>query len=532
MNLNHNTFQKDIKNTFVPISIIILIFIAITIYRFNSFYASIPDDTFIYFRYAHNIANGFGFVYNINSLPVEGYSSFLYLMVLTLFEFIGVKAINVFVYLGVVSNLLSLLVISHYFLRILKVSSVTALTTILLIILTPNFLYYTTSGMETSLYSFLVITSVVITVKSYLEKRLPFLVGFMWALTSLARFEASAIFLFLLVINLLLDVKSQRIDSNYYYKLLMGFAVIFIPYFIWRWDYFGQFFPNTYYDKTGGGFYQFSGGVLYVLDSFRQNFGGTSVILFFFLIFISKQNLKQYEVYTIGFLIIFYSFVIIILGGDHFGYGRFLTPVFLLFFLLVGLGIENFFNIVKFKKFIVIPTLLFICACISFRSLKVEIFPISNKSTPYFDNGIKDYNWIKGFALMGKALKKIEVENKTIALVPIGAIGYYSDYEIFDMLGLVDPVIANQEFDKKYIKTWRPGHDKGDGKYILSKKPYFIQLTDYITKDPQKNPGNFNLQYKSVSEIWESEDFHNNYEFFPIKISGGYYNLYRRVNNL
>ena len=76
------------------------------------------------------------------------------------------------------------------------------------------------------------------------EKRLPFLVGFMWALTSLARFEAITILLCLLVINLLLDVKNHRIDKNYYYKLLIGFGVIFIPYFVWgaTWSFYGSSF--------------------------------------------------------------------------------------------------------------------------------------------------------------------------------------------------------------------------------------------------------------------------------------------------
>ena len=45
--------------------------------------------------------------------------------------------------------------------------------------------------------------------------------------------------------------------------------------------------------------------------------------------------------------------------------------------------------------------------------------------------------------------------------------------------------IAREPFVEKYIKNWRPGHNKGDGYYILSQKPEYIQLVEYLTTSPQ-----------------------------------------------
>ena len=33
---------------------------------------------------------------------------------------------------------------------------------------------------------------------------------------------------------------------------LAAFAALFVPYFLWRWHYYGWLFPNTYYVKSSG----------------------------------------------------------------------------------------------------------------------------------------------------------------------------------------------------------------------------------------------------------------------------------------
>jgi len=97
------------------------------------------------------------------------------------------------------------------------------------------------------------------------------------------------------------------------------------------------------------------------------------------------------------------------------------------------------------------------------------------------------------------------------------------------MVGIVDPVIAHEKLVEKSLKKWTPGHTKGDGKYILSRKPKYIQLTDYLTRKPLEIPHKRSLQFTSVEQFWESEEFHRDYEFYPIEvIDGWYYNLFRR----
>ena len=44
------------------------------------------DDAFISFRFAQNFANGLGLLYNPGLAPIEGYSNFLWVLWLSLFE--------------------------------------------------------------------------------------------------------------------------------------------------------------------------------------------------------------------------------------------------------------------------------------------------------------------------------------------------------------------------------------------------------------------------------------------------------------
>ncbi len=72
------------------IFISLLAYFAIFNFLRNSYlYTTILDDAYIFFRYAENIVNGYGFVWNIGEVPVEGYTSFLYLSTLIIAKFLA-----------------------------------------------------------------------------------------------------------------------------------------------------------------------------------------------------------------------------------------------------------------------------------------------------------------------------------------------------------------------------------------------------------------------------------------------------------
>lgn len=310
-----------------------------------------------------------------------------------------------------------------------------------------------------------------------------------------------------------------------------------------RYLYFTQFIPNTLYAKAGFELQQILGGMKYIIDSYKSIFGGFGFILLIPLI-ISLKHIKTNEIIFISVLIIsIFSFSIVLIGGDHFANGRYLMPIIPFIVILIGIGFEIILklidvNIVKYIFIFIFLFAFFIKAgtfllntnhIVIFHTSKHKLETLEASAKSKINKSISDSRTaMLTFKEMGIALKRFSATN-SIATVPIGAIGYFSKLKIYDMVGLTEPQIAKENFDPNYIDSWRPGHDKGNGEFILSKKPTFIQIIDYFTKIPQAEPDQFAMQYKSVAEIWESKDFHMNYQFSPIKLENGwYYNLYKR----
>jgi hypothetical protein len=314
---------------------------------------------------------------------------------------------------------------------------------------------------------------------------------------------------------------------------------------VFRQIYFGSIIPNTLKAKSGFEIQQVIGGLVYALKSYKLVFGGTGILLIIPFIYSLRTVKINYTILISLILVIVYTLSIIFVGGDHFEFGRYFMPVIPFILILIGKGSEDIFYSIH-KRYIRVFFIFLLFSAVFYKTGKTfvdtESFEIifHNKSElnslKFYPESIKDKLinsnriWMLTFKEMGQTLLKLGNNNSSIACVPIGAIGYFSNFRIFDMVGLVDTKIASEKFDSKYIETWRPGHDKGDGYYILYKKPDYIQLTDYFTKSPQQEPGDHAMQYKSIVEIWNSKNFHKDYRFFPIKLDNGwYYNLYKKI---
>lgn len=517
-----------------------LIYLAQLIYTIDNHF--LIDDSFIYLRYTRNISQGFGFVWNPGEQPTEGFTSILYLLILVVFQKVNLPTIIVMPTISMLCSLF-VLVMSWSLAGLLNPNHDTEnFIAIVLIGLSPTFMFWNVSGMDIAFFSLLVIISVLVYI-NYMHKKYPaWLVGFIFALTSLARPEG----IYLFIVTLLFDtfINHKRLISRDTLVILLVFSVIYVPIFVWNWKYFGYPLPNTYYAKTGDMStikFQLLGGIIYLSKSLAGLIVSLGIPLLLLLIEIRKvrwMNITSSKEITYILILIITSWGgIVVSGGDHFAWGRFLMPTIPLATLLVIVVclpsvLEN--NKIKNNLLKIIAITTIAISVVYWQPWKF-IFPEFKKtSLPAPNKNNLEYYpyWDSSFISMGKTLRAHIPENASIAVVPIGAIGYYSNMEVIDMVGIVDRVIAHEPLDPNYAKTWRPGHDKGDGHYILSREPDYIQLIDPLTSVPSPGLDEFAKQYKSKVEIWESPEFHTNYEFFPIKTEEGwYYNLYRRINS-
>src|SRR5205807_10478401 len=105
-----------------------------------------------------------------------------------------------------------------------------------------GFACWSSGGLETALFTFLVTLGFAL----HLEER-PW-AGLAFAAAAMTRPEG-LLFFALGCLHRLLAMPGRRIDG----RALALFAGLYVPYFAWRYHYYGWLFPNTYYIKSSGG---------------------------------------------------------------------------------------------------------------------------------------------------------------------------------------------------------------------------------------------------------------------------------------
>src|SRR5215470_4166703 len=119
-------------------------------------YRFLTDDAFISFRYARNLSRGLGLVFNPGSERVEGYTNFLWVLILAALDRLGLppeRAANV---LSLVATAGLWTVVVGFALRTFTRSWL-ALVPAFGLALTRSVAVWSTSGLETRLFELLVI---------------------------------------------------------------------------------------------------------------------------------------------------------------------------------------------------------------------------------------------------------------------------------------------------------------------------------------------------------------------------------------
>ncbi len=210
------------------------------------------DDPYITYRYARNLARGNGLIWNVGEAPVEGYTTFLWAIIHAPFIKMGVSPLFVS---RLVSTFAGLALIACVLSPINQVvRSVTwRFTLAMLIALCPVLHFYGQSGMETLAFtSFLAIGALLWAGSQAQSHRAPWLLGasLCFGLAILTRPEAVLVFGMVALFECCLPRESRA--KGDIWCLLGPFFALWLPYFLWRWHFYGYLFPNTYYAKHSG----------------------------------------------------------------------------------------------------------------------------------------------------------------------------------------------------------------------------------------------------------------------------------------
>ena len=205
------------------------------------------EDAYITFRFSKNLADGNGPVFNPGE-RVEGYSNPLWMFSIAMARKLGLDMVSYSRMAGALFNTLALLLVWYIPWRWFAIRGPASLAGPVLYLLCLPLQFYAASGLETSLYTFLVIASAA---------------AIMWAGASAGRCTAAFFVLLLTALT-----RPEGVIFCAFYCLWLGwrflykkeslkpflpgiilFALLYGAFLAWRLSYYGMPLPNTYYAK-------------------------------------------------------------------------------------------------------------------------------------------------------------------------------------------------------------------------------------------------------------------------------------------
>ncbi len=490
--------QPDNISRYIGIIAVVaaLIICALAVYTNRAFY---HDDAFITLRYADNFLHGHGLVWNPGE-RVEGYSNFGFLMLVVIAGKMGLnlqmatRVIN-FIALFVMVAVLTRLAFGRK--KASPAGENLGLIPAIIILTSFPLIVWALGGLEGPVFSMWCLLGMLYIIKNHSSKHLA-LAGLFFALAVLTRMDG-LLFVGVALLYLFWTSSGTRLKSV---GIFVGaFLVVYLPYFIWRMAYYGDLLPNTFYVKAGGvSWSQIVRGLKYV-----GHFAITPpyllpaiVALTIYVMFRRLCNRR------IGYLLLsigVYLAYIVWVGGDHMYAFRFLLPVIAasaLFIHAVNVGVQP-----RPNRFMTGMIYLIVLAAVSLQFLNHEINPRKIDNAAAVGKAVGEYieqNWPNG---------------SLVALNTAGSTPYFApDLRFIDMLGLNDRHIAHRRITT-YQLYWQhiPGHSKGDGAYVLSRRP------GYIILGPAAGNTAANPWFLSDLELAQSPEFLRDYTMHQVMLN-------------
>ena len=434
----------------------------------------VTDDAFICFRYALNLVEGNGLVWNPGEW-VEGYTNFLWTLILSVPIALGIDPVTFCFIVGPILSALTLYFTSLIAMELFQ-SKILALLTITLIGLNPTFSAFATSGLETQFLTCLQTTMLATLLQAVRTHTLSLsqalTLSLLGSAALLTRLDA------VLVVGLVLAISGLCLSNlgrgqQWIMRLALctPCASIIGVWFAWKFWYYGSILPNTFYAKVSG-LSNWALGLDYLWTFLRSYWLAPFPLLW---LFAGGQFLNKTArgAAILLLLLVIHSVYLISIGGDFMEF-RMLVPVLPIFVLLTVWIIFNYFTTPLLQTaFIAIVVIGAGHHYKTFRSNKIE--SVENLSA-HLNHESSD--WIG----IGQELRRVfsETMDARIAVTASGAISYYSKLYSLDMLGLSDPWIARHGI--RILS--QPGHQRLAPIEYLVQRRINLVLADRMRSGP------------------------------------------------
>jgi hypothetical protein len=296
-------------------------------------------------------------------------------------------------------------------------------------------------------------------------------------------------------------------------RFLLAFLALFLPYYIWRYSYYGLPLPNTFYVKVGATDDQVWRGVRYLAAYWSAEGAawlvGALVLVGVWGLGLGRQGdgetrrrgdketgrqgdgeirrrgvgsifalLISNPVAYVAMLVVVYSAYIAAVGGDWLPEARFVVPIIPLLALLAQAGLGWIAAWGRWGA--LLAGALLAWALFDHTRYALTTSAYDSRNRIWSENTV-----VARRREVGRWLNEQTPPDTLIAVEAAGALPYYSRRPTIDILGLNDRHIAG--LDVATMGQGKPGHEKTDIPYVLSRRPQIIPYFSipYFSDQPE-----------------------------------------------
>tara|TARA_B100000609_G_C17222841_1_gene441829 strand:- start:4134 stop:5672 length:1539 start_codon:yes stop_codon:yes gene_type:complete len=440
------------------------------IYRLNA-----VDDSYIFYRYGRSLVEGFGLTFNPGQY-VEGYTSPLWVFVSAcvhlfplqdphpLMQLIGGWCALVSVYL--------MYAVGRVLFREQYASW--SLLPPLLLLSSPGWASYAMSGMETSLYVCLLSGALL----SLLQRGVGWRFGAWMGIAALCRPETPYVLGMMLLLGWAWTYKrgEENAPTWSWTGALVSIAIVSAAWggwIIFRFAYYGEWLPNTYFAKSLPFGLGIRLGLGYAIRYMYATYFFSLICLGLLLL------LRRWRLCMLGLCWLLCCLPTVRLGGDWMPFHRFFLHYAPFEVALWSVTLWALYDTLKLEQFIK-PVVLVTGILVLLPS--THILPTFERAEDINDNGVAIRTLYRSIG----TFLRTQPNTRKVAVLDCGAIPYFARVPVIDLAGLTDATIGKAPgiFHKKQY----------DPMYVLSQKPDWILLHTHGPTMPTKPQSTMNVR--------------------------------------
>jgi|Deesub1362A_J573_1020465.scaffolds.fasta_scaffold00813_20 hypothetical protein len=453
---------KGFNFAYLLVVVVVILSVIIFLIFVSLFWPFTADDAFITFRYSENLAMGSGPTYNSGLPPIEGYTSFLWVIFMAIPHLLNLNAVYFAKCIGIFATIAYMLISFKFASRLSSFleGGERYIPAVFVVLLLSSFYptsVHAISGMETALFT-LMLTLFLYLSATFLNgfpKLTAIFLALVGLLLGLTRPEGNLVVILGLLTVFWLSPKEIR---PFLLKVII--ILYLLPgalYFVWRAAYYGHLFPLPFYAKVLSP--SSLPGINNVISFLRYMSIHVGILV---LIGILRADSKLLPAFlSTSSLLVFYVLPNHIMGYEW----RFLFPLAPFIFVIAALGLAVLWEWIQSAKFSVcsgraFPIIVFlgICFVVSLDLLT----DVKGKVMPKigYAKGLRETH-----IALGKKLHSFSSDG-VLAIADAGAVPYYSKWKTIDTFGLNNNHIAlSGKHDPEYVFSQNP-----DVLILISKK--------------------------------------------------------------